>query len=913
MTRRLLNTSLILLLTIAIFVAMLFAFAPALAYADDTYTITWVNGSDVLETDNDVAAGTTPTYDGETPTKAADAQYTYAFAGWSPEVYAADKDQTYTAVFTPTLRSYTITWKNGDTTLETDTNVDYGETPSYDGDTPTKASTVSKYYTFNGWSPEVSSVVGDQIYTAQFSEDDILYTYIWEDYNYTYLLTVHNTPYGTTYSGETPTRGEDYYNTYAFDHWDETIDNTTVYEKAVYASTPKLYTVYYKDYDGTTLQTNTNVTYDNIPEYTGATPTRASDAQYTYTFTNFYPGFDPDNELVIIYTPQFSSEVNKYTITWVNGSNVLQSGLVEYGVMPEYTEATPTKANEGGYYFTFTGWDPEITAVSGEQTYEAQFSQAPITFKLTYGTGENDYINVVYNTSYQLPVLTQDGKWLNRWEYSSEILAYHNGESLNAYTYTTDIIATPIWDDFEITVDTNFVSIENKTPATYQLTVTSTGDITYTSSNDKVFTVSQTGLVTCVGKGRAIITIAQLGGGTSETCVFVSVDKIITNVDNILAITINEGINNQRYLVLCDGESTLEYVSNVALAYLGIQNDYVDRTDIGVELSTSDKVKDVFIDGSTLNINLIYNVAKETNNAASYRLSKEEAEYNTPVYIYDLVAVGDNKLGNIIVKNDKNIKVDVVQSERSFIMPACDVVTDILVKEAPIASSTIRKVEIKSQQGFDSRTKVVVNRKTNNEYSANINIGPNKEAVAVIDIKFLIGEEEVETIGEYTLTITVPEELLGKDGVEVFYYAGDKTIVKQVYFEGKDITITLAGSGDIVFAANVHESTTYLYWLIILLLFLDAFLGMILIILATNYTDALARRKALNGYSVAFAPIILLGAVVPAEIAVVAFLGLVFVVELIAIAWLSLKLTNKYFMYSTYHKLYMPKYDDEDY
>ena len=117
---------------------------------EDTYTIKWVNydGTE-LEVDNDVLYGTTPTYDGEIPTKASDSRFSYEFADWSPAVEPASKDVVYVAQFKEIPLQYTITYElNGHGKLVEPVNVvTYGDALKY----PELDKTDIVDLAFDGW------------------------------------------------------------------------------------------------------------------------------------------------------------------------------------------------------------------------------------------------------------------------------------------------------------------------------------------------------------------------------------------------------------------------------------------------------------------------------------------------------------------------------------------------------------------------------------------------------------------------------------------------------------------------------------------------------------------------------------------------------------------------------------------
>ncbi len=364
-------------------------------WTPEVYSVTLKNyDGTVLATEN-VSYGSLPQYSA-TPEKPSDAQYTYAFSKWVDEagndasLSNIDKDVTLTATFTSTLRSYKIIFKNGEQVLKED-DVNYGTLPAAPTETPTKEADAQYTYTFKGWDKEIAEVKGEATYNAEF--DSTLRSYKITFKNGEQVLKEETVNYGVlpTPPADMPTKEADAQYTYTFKGWDKTVENVTgeATYNAEFDSTLRSYKITFKN--GEQVLKEETVNYGTLPAAPTETPTKEADAQYTYTFKGW------DKEIAEVtgeatYNAEFTPTLRSYKITFKNGEQVLKEETVDYGTMPAAPETNPTKGYDSENHYSFKGWDKTIEKVTGEAVYNAQFNVEKHVYTVDDSDETTDYI-----------------------------------------------------------------------------------------------------------------------------------------------------------------------------------------------------------------------------------------------------------------------------------------------------------------------------------------------------------------------------------------------------------------------------------------------------------------------------------------------------------------------------------------
>ncbi len=397
----------------------------------ETYEVTWKDYNEVvLEQDLNVASGTTPEYNGKTPARADDDEYTYEFIGWSPDPGPVTNDVSYTALYKyirkepvipgndvteAPVPSHTITWVIGSDTEAT--TVTAGEIPKHDD--PVRDPDEQYNYTFTGWTPEVKEAADDAVYTAEFRKDTRTYTITWVNEDGSELDKQSDIAYGTLpkYSKAEPTKADDDRYIYTFSGWTPGVepvkkDVTYVasYERKekptdVPADTPvPEYTITWSI--GSDTET-TKVAAGEMPVH--ADPVKEADEQYTYTFAKWTPDIR-EATADAAYIAVFNKELRSYTITWLDdaGQMIGTPAIVEYGSKP--TPPDVTKASDQQYTYTFEKWEPEITTVTGDATYKPTFKANIRSYTITWQDDTGKEIGVTTVKYGEKPVYADAAK-----------------------------------------------------------------------------------------------------------------------------------------------------------------------------------------------------------------------------------------------------------------------------------------------------------------------------------------------------------------------------------------------------------------------------------------------------------------------------------------------------------------------
>ncbi|MBQ9900263.1 MAG: InlB B-repeat-containing protein [Acholeplasmatales bacterium] len=392
------------------------------------------------------------------PTKAEDANYTYAFAGWyADQALQTEFDFNAEIISTTTIYAkwtqtpkqapqpdkFLVSFNTNGGTDVAPVEVEEGaklEAPS----APTKSATAAESYTFAGWYKDESLQQEFNFDTDTITEAITLYAK-WNSTPIEYQVAFVSNG-GTTVSSQTiaygqkateptaPIKEADAKNTYTFSGWYTDEDLTEAYSfnteitgsltlYAKWNETINEYTVAFVSNGGTNVQSQ-SIAYGAKASEPDA-PSKVADAQYTYTFGGWYIdeectkayNFELQITGAITLYAKWNESVNYYEISFIsNGGSAVAEQSIPYGSKAA-EPSTPAKQEDEYYTYSFAGWYKTSdfqegteydfdTTVTGKIILYAKWDQTlkqapqPDTFVVSFNT--NGGTNVA-------PVEVEDG------------------------------------------------------------------------------------------------------------------------------------------------------------------------------------------------------------------------------------------------------------------------------------------------------------------------------------------------------------------------------------------------------------------------------------------------------------------------------------------------------------------------
>ena len=354
------------------------------------------------------------------PSKQADVQYTYTFAGWQPEIVDVKENATYKATYSSVTKKYPVKWII-DGTTET-AQEDYGTIPTH-------ADPVKENHDFIGWSPvpaAVTEIERDNTYTAVFIKRT-------ENYTATWMHTVGHEIIHGPYTGtldqikaemagiSDPTRQSTTQYDYTFIGWEAETDdaNHKIDYYAKFSQSVRRFTITWKNEDGTEIY-HESVARGGKPTYARDLPVKENTQEYSYAFDGWYDsnGYKLTDQTFVshdeTYTIRFAQSTNKYKITFIDddGTLIKEATSYDYGTKADdiVKPADPSKAPTVDETYTFTGWKKEgagevgLKDVTADATYRAVYSPEPRKYLVTFNNADGTKLKEIHCAYGETPV-----------------------------------------------------------------------------------------------------------------------------------------------------------------------------------------------------------------------------------------------------------------------------------------------------------------------------------------------------------------------------------------------------------------------------------------------------------------------------------------------------------------------------
>ncbi|MCM1144324.1 MAG: leucine-rich repeat protein [Clostridium sp.] len=228
----------------------------------------------------------------DAPQKQKTEQYTYTFSGWSGDTENITGNTGFYPVYDARTRSYTVTFMDGDTVLDTQT-VLYGEAASTPKDPAREGEEEWGTWKFSGWDGDYTNIVTDVIIKAQFEKAFHEYEVIFYDAGGN-ILSRQTVKHGQSAKApDAPEKEPTKEQCYPFRGWSGDVTKITADTAfyPTYGTETRSYMVTFMN--GDTVYNRQSVKYGGTA-ITPIEPKKEADAEYSYHFS----GWDGDYSFI---------------------------------------------------------------------------------------------------------------------------------------------------------------------------------------------------------------------------------------------------------------------------------------------------------------------------------------------------------------------------------------------------------------------------------------------------------------------------------------------------------------------------------------------------------------------------------------------------------------------------------------